>query len=89
MRLTLDLDAEAHRKITTLAEFQGQTLEVYILSRIGLAESNAAVKPEPDETDYLFSTAANAEHLERSLSGKPENRLRFDSVEDVKHALGI
>ncbi len=89
MKLTLDLDAEAHRKIKTMADDQGQTIEAYILSRIGLEESDVAVEPEPDETEYLFSTAANAAHLEKALSGKPENRLKSDSIEDVKRALGV
>lgn len=86
MRLTLDLDTEEHRQIKTLAAFHGQTIKAFILSRLGLAST---APPGTDETAYLFSTSANAEHLEKALHGKPENRLKFDSIEDVKRALGI
>ncbi|MES2706313.1 MAG: hypothetical protein V4726_06860 [Verrucomicrobiota bacterium] len=89
MRLTLDLDTEIHRKIKTLAAFHGQTVKAFILSRIGLEESDPPQSSPEDETAYLFSTRANAEHLEKGLQGKPENRLKFDSIEDVKRALGI
>ena len=86
MRLTLDLDTEEHRQIKTLAAFHGQTIKAFILSKLGLGSTHAS---GTDETTYLFSTAANAEHLDKGLNGKPENRLKFDSIEDVKRALGI
>ena len=85
MRLTLDLDTDVHQKIKTLAACHGQTVKAFILSKIGLEEPDAVQDP----TAYLFSTLANAAHLENALNGKPENRLKFDSIEDVKRALGI
>ncbi len=87
MRLTLDLDTEEHRQIKTLAAFHGQTIKAFILSKLGLRSTTPA--SGTDETNYLFSTSANAEHLEKVLNGKPENHLKFDSIEDVKRALGI
>lgn len=84
MRLTLDLNTEEHRQIKTLAAFHGQTIKAFILSKLGLGSAAAG-----DETSYLFSTPANADHLEKALNGKPENRLKFESIEDVKRALGI
>ena len=87
MRLTLDLDAEEHRQIKTLAAFHGQSTKAFILSKLGLG--SAAPASGTDETTYLFSTSANADHLKKVLNGKPENRLKFDSIEDVKRALGI
>lgn len=39
------------------------------------------------ETLYLLSNPANAEHLRRSITGK--NRVVFDSIEDLKHETGL
>jgi hypothetical protein len=91
MQLTLDLDAEEHRKILAQAAVHGQTVTAFILSRLRLEEGQGGAHEavNGDETAYLFSTPANAEHLERALKGKPEGRIKFDSVEDVKRALGV
>ena len=95
MRLTLELDAKLHRQIKTLAAYHGQTIKGFILERLGLAEAPSEASPKrsseaaPDETAYLFSSPANATRLTRALKGKAAKRTKFDSVEDLKRALGI
>lgn len=41
-----------------------------------------------DETAYLLRSPANAERLHQALENSAENRSRFDSVQDIAHALG-
>lgn len=95
MRLTLELDAKLHRQIKTLAAFHGQSIKGFILERIGLAGTTSDAAPAarqkaaPDETAYLLGRRSNATRVTRALKGRARDRLKFDSIEDVKRALGI
>lgn len=94
MRLTLDLKPEEHRMIKSVAAAHGQSMKAAILSKFGLKTKRLVKNPKPkpvkemDETDYLFSSPANAAHLIEEFNGKREENLRFDSLNDLKRALG-
>lgn len=89
MKQTLNLDPAIIRQLQAKAVLRGLTIEALILSLMNCDDLHASESKEFDETGYLFSTSANAAQLEKGLHGKPENRLKFESIEDVKLALGI
>ena len=95
MRLTLELDAKLHRQIKTLAAYHGQTIKGFILEKVGLAEATSDTMPPTrpeaakDETAYLLSHPVNSAKLKKALKGKAANRVKFDSLQDLKRALGI
>ena len=86
MRVTLDIPAEEHRQIKTLAAFNGMTMKDFIVSR-ALGKKEAV--PLVDETEYLLASPANAARLEATLKSDPADRMVFTSVEELRHALGV
>jgi antitoxin YefM len=44
--------------------------------------------PSLDETAYLLSTPENARRLLAALSGRPEERKRFSSIDELKDEVG-
>jgi hypothetical protein len=84
-RLTIEIEPEQHRQIKTLATFSGMTIKEFILSRTIGPQRNAT----GDTTDRLLGSANNAARL-RDAMARPESEHRvFESVEDLKNALGI
>jgi|GEM_PF-4358226 len=42
-----------------------------------------------DETAYLMSTEANKKALLEALNGDPKNRIRYNSVDELREELGL
>jgi uncharacterized protein (DUF1778 family) len=85
-RLSIEIDPEQHRQIKTLATFEGMSIKEFILSR-------TLPKPKPlkemDATEKLLSQPKNRERLLAAIS-EPRNTGRvFESIDELKDALGI
>jgi hypothetical protein len=91
-RLTLDMTADEHRQIKTLASFYGVTMKDFLLSK---AIDGAGVKRPikvagvTDETVYLLRSARNKKRLLKSLKVSSGGRKKFGSINELKNALGI
>jgi len=87
-RLTIEIEPDQHRQIKTLATFAGMTMKEFILAKtLGSAEvSNAS---SVDTTSKLLSSPRNAKRLKKAIASPTPKHLVFNSVEDVKNALGI
>ena len=42
-----------------------------------------------EETAYLLSSPDNARRLLAALKGRPEDRVQFDSISELKDAVGV
>lgn len=84
-RLTIEIAPEQHRQIKTLATFSGMTIKEYILSKTLGPERNAS----GDATDHLMGSAKNAARLREAIAIPDSEHRVFESVEDLKDALGI
>ncbi len=84
-RLTIEIDPEQHRQIKTLATFSGMTMKEFILSKT--LGSKAALPA--DATDRLMGAPKNAARLRAALKSPASQHHVFESVEDLKDALGI
>ena len=62
------------------------TIKDYILAKT-LNVSKA--RPETDTTDKLLKSPKNAKRLRKAIASKTPPELVFQSIEEVKHALGI
>ncbi|MBK1792759.1 hypothetical protein [Persicirhabdus sediminis] len=82
-RLSIEIDAEQHRQIKTLATFAGMTMKDFILSRT-LAPSSGV-----DTTEELLSHPENKQRLLESVSASPDEHVVFESLDDLKDALGV
>ncbi|MDZ4743027.1 MAG: DUF1778 domain-containing protein [Verrucomicrobiota bacterium] len=83
-RLTIEIDPEQRRKIKTLATFSGMTLKEFILEK--------TLPPKPaaqDTTEKLISSPRNAARLRKALTTPDSKNRAFESIEDLKNALGI
>ena len=81
-RLTIEIDPDQHRRIKTLATYAGMTIKDFILAK--------TLPPvEGDATSQLLGSPVNAERLKQAIATPPSQHLTFESVEDVRHALGI
>lgn len=87
-RLTIEIEAEQHRQIKTLATFAGMTIKDFILSKT-LAPSNPSSQPSDDTTSRLLGSPKNAKRLRKAIASKTPEHLVFKTTEDLKHALGI
>lgn len=85
-RLSIEIDPEQHRKIKTLATFEGKTIKEFILSRT-LSERKPT--DETDTTTKLLSSPKNRERLLEAISASSSESRFFESVDDLKDALGI
>lgn len=84
-RLTIEIGQEQHRQIKTLATFSGMTIKEFILSKtIGSQRSKAG-----DVTDRLMGSTKNAVRLRDAIATTDSEHRVFESVEDLKDALGI
>jgi len=83
-RLTIEIEPEQHRQIKTLATFAGMTIKDYILSKTIPGREDVG-----DPTDQLLSSPANARRLRDALATPSQKHVRFETLEDLKRALGI
>lgn len=83
-RLTIEIDPEQHRQIKTLASFSGMTLKDFILSR-----TLASLEEPVDATQQLLGAPENAKRLRKAIAAPASKHRVFDSMEDLKDALGI
>jgi hypothetical protein len=84
-RLTIEIEPEQHRQIKTLATFSGMTIKEFILSKtIGPQRAAAG-----DATDRLMGSVKNAARLREAIVIPGSEHRVFESVEDLKDALGI
>jgi uncharacterized protein (DUF1778 family) len=84
-RLTIEIDPDQHRQIKTLATFSGMTIKEFILSKT-LGPQRSATG---DATDRLMGSAKNAARLREAIATPDSEHRVFESVEDLKDALGI
>lgn len=83
--MTIEIDPEQHRQIKTLATFSGMTIKEFILSKtLGTTRDSPA-----SETDHLMGSPKNAERLRQAIATPASEHRVFESVEDLKDALGI
>jgi uncharacterized protein (DUF1778 family) len=83
-RLTIEIDADEHRLIKTLATFSGMTMKEYILSKV-LPTTRDARLAEGLSQDIDH----NAQRLREAIAQPQESHQVFKDVEDLRHALGI
>lgn len=84
-RLSIEIDAEQHRKIKTLATFEGLTIKEFILRQ------TLRISPsvESDATAHLLSSSKNAKRLKEALDTPASEHVVFESLEDLENALGV
>ena len=83
-RLSIEIDPESHRQIKTLATFAGMTIKDYIL-----AKTIPGKELSEDATDYLLKSPKNAARLREAIEAPKSDHVAFESVEELKDALGI
>ena len=94
-RLVLEVTPHQRRQIKSLAAFSGMTMKDYILGKaLPPAKAGALIKGRTqnvkhDETERLMSSPSMASRLARAMKGSRAKRVSFDSIKEVKHALGI
>lgn len=84
-RLTIEIDPEQHRQIKTLATFSGMTIKDFILNKTLGTKRDATT----DTTDQLMGSPRNAARLREAIAAPAIDHRVFESVEDLKDALGI
>ena len=84
-RLTIEIEPEQHRQIKTLATFSGMTIKEFILSKTLGPQRDVPV----DATDRLMGSAKHAARLRDAIATSDSEHRVFESVEDLKDALGI
>ncbi len=82
-RLSIEIDAEQHRQIKTLATFSGMSIKDFILSKV------LPPKEEADTTEQLLSHPENKKRLLEAVNQPAKDHLVFESIEDLKDALGV
>jgi uncharacterized protein (DUF1778 family) len=87
-RLTIEIEPEQHRQIKTLATYAGMTIKDFILAKT-LNATAPQKGPSIDTTEKLLSAPANAKRLKDAISSPSKEHLVFQSIDDVKNALGI
>ena len=83
-RLSIEIDPESHRQIKTLATFAGLSIKDYILAKT--LPRKAASK---DATAQLLGNAKNAARLRKAIAIPRLKHVGFETIEELKHALGI
>ena len=83
-RLSIEIDPESHRQIKTLATFAGMTIKDYILSKTLPSKAQAA-----DATEQLLKSPKNAARLRDAISTPQSDHVAFESLDELKDALGI
>lgn len=87
-RLTIEIEPEQHRQIKTLATFAGMTIKEFILSKT-LVPSESGSTESPDTTARLLGSAKNAKRLRDAIKTPRKDYLVFETMEELKDALGI
>lgn len=85
MRLSLDLSKEQHRHLKAISALHGKTMRGFILGKV-FSENNTA---KMDETEHIVANPKLLAELEKALANNSENRIKFESLLDLKNALGI
>jgi len=75
-RLSIEIDPAQHRQIKTLATFAGLSMKEYILSRALPAQAPAIV-------------GKDSARLRKAISTPSSDHVVFESLEELKNALGI
>ena len=91
MSVTIELSPEQEASIRSLASKGGQTMEEFFLDLAAEAEirsEDAEQVGERNDTEYLMGDPRYAEELRKGMVDRSEN-VQFDSLEDLKDALGI
>lgn len=83
-RLSIEIDPESHRQIKTLATFAGMTIKDYILAKTLPGKHLAG-----DTTEKLLASPKNAARLQEAIAAPESEHIAFESLEDLKDALGI
>lgn len=81
-RLTIEIDPEQHRMIKALATISGLSIKDFILEK-------TLSKPATDATTHLLSSKKNAKRLREAVSAHKSRHHKFQSIDELKHALGI
>ncbi len=84
-RLTIEIEPEQHRQIKTLATFAGMTIKDFILAKTLARESEEG----EDTTARLLKYPNNAKRLREAMATPVSRHHVFESMEDLKNALGI
>lgn len=87
-RLTIEIEPEQHRQIKTLATFSGMTIEEFILSKT-LPPSNAKARQVEDLTSRLLESPQNAKRLRAAIKTPRKDYKVFETMVELKDALGI
>lgn len=85
-RLSIEIAPEQHRQIKTLATFEGLSIKEFILSRTLPPKKSTN---EADTTEILLSHPKNRERLLDAIKTPREEHKVFETMEDLKNALGI
>ena len=94
-RLVLEVTPQQRRQIKTLAAFSGKSMKDYILEKtlppVKTADltKRRSQTAKQDETERLLASPRMAARLLRAMKGSRTKRVSFDSLKEVKHALGI
>ena len=87
-RLTIEIEPDQHRQIKTLATFAGMTIKEFILSKT-LKPSGAKAQKVEDTTSRLLGSPKNAKRLRGAIKTPRKKYLVFETMEELKDALGI
>ena len=79
-RLSIEIDPEQHRQIKTLATYSGMTIKEYILSK---------TLPSHHSTEEHVAYAPNSKRLKKAIKTPSDQHVGFETIEDLKNALGI
>jgi uncharacterized protein (DUF1778 family) len=84
-RLSIEIDPEQHRQIKTLATFEGKTIKEFILSRT-LPPADGS---DRGATGELLASPKNRERLMEALRTDRKDYRVFETMDELKDALGI
>lgn len=84
-RLTIEIDPEQHRQIKTLATFAGMTIKEFVLTKTLGPQKGVS----GDATDQLLGSEKNATRLKEAIAAPESEHRVFQSVDELKDALGI
>ena len=84
-RLSIEIEPEQHRQIKTLATFDGLSIKEYILRKTLYSDDRV----EEDATKLLLSSPKNAQRLKDSIDTPQSEHVIFQSLDDLKDALGV
>ena len=84
-RLTIEIEPEQHRQIKTLATFAGMTIKEFVLMKtLGPQKDTSG-----DASEQLLGSERNATRLREAIATPESEHRVFQSVDELKDALGI